>query len=50
MAIVCRNVPREGQGLLVLIDITRKFDGVNALLKTSWKIYSQAMKHKGISD
>lgn len=43
MAIVCRNVPREGQGLLVLIDITIKFDSVNLLLKTSWNIYSQVI-------
>jgi len=50
VAIVCRNVSREGQGLLVLIDITMKSDGVNAMLKTSWKICSQAMKHKHISD
>lgn len=50
MAIVCRKVPRGGQGLLVLIDIAMKFDAVTVLLKTSWKIHSQLVTHKGISD
>lgn len=41
---------KRGQGLLALIDITMKFDGVNALLKASWKIYSRDMKHNSISE
>lgn len=49
MAIVRRKVPRGGPGLLVLIDIAVKFDAVNVLLKTSWKIHSQLVTHQGIS-
>lgn len=48
--IVCRKVPRRRRRLFVLIDMAMKFDAVNVLLKTSWKIHSQLVTHKGISD
>lgn len=50
MAIVCRKVPRGGHGLLLLIDMAMKFDAINVLLKTSWKMHSQLATHEGISD
>lgn len=49
-AIVCRNVPREGKGPLVLIGTAMKLDSVNELLKAPWKMHCQATGHNAIPD